>query len=403
VPELREPPLSVWEGAGIDTVHLTYRSSLSLGGLDLASELQGLIDAVGLVGGASPRARGLHGFECGLSFTAGLQLDWTDGNGEGHNKGYSALQVKGDFFKALGPEESTLALSLLNDLKPYRCTRIDAQMTHCAEPLVPELIKLYRRGALRTRYKKSFEPKGQELAGGLYPKGATLTHGSRDSENYARQYDKHLEQEVRGLEPGPPRRRDEVELKGATANAVWQELLTVLNDQIEQDHPSWMAEARFSKGLIRHYLPIRDTSQWEGKDLPKNWAGTAPEPAWWAKHFSEEAIRARRERGPSSTLLKRIGYMNRTFGSLYTQQFVLEQLRSEEIYDSWEVASEHAQCVVRDRMFSHAKDYRLEELLENLPTHKHERAKEIWWSAVRAAAEGEEAEREERASEKPRL
>ncbi|MFZ9889548.1 MAG: replication initiation factor domain-containing protein, partial [Myxococcota bacterium] len=232
------------------------------------------------------------------------------------------------------------------------------------------------------------------LAGGLYPKGATLAHGSRDSENYARQYDKHLEQAAKGLDPGPPRRRDEVELKGATAQAVWQELLSVLNDQMEQARPNWMAEAAFSKGLIRHYLPIRDTSQWEGKELPKNWAGTAVEPAWWAKHFSQEAIRARRERGPSSTLLKRIGYMNRTFGSLYTQQFVLEQLKSEQIFDDVATASEHAQCVVRDRMFSNAKDYRLDELLENLPQAQHKRATEIWWSAVRAAADGDEAERE---------
>lgn len=403
MPKLREPPLSVWEGAGIDTVHLTYRSSLSVGGLDLAQELQGLIDAVGLIGGASPRARGLHGFEHGLSFAAGLQLDWTDGDGEGHNKGYSSLQVKGDFFKSLGPEESALALSLLNDLRPYRCTRIDAQMTHCAEPLVPELIKLYRKGLLRTRYKKTFEPKGSELAGGLYPKGATLTHGSRDSENYARQYDKHLEQESKGLEAGPPRRRDEVELKGATANAVWKELHVVLNQQIEQATPNWMAEAAFSKGLIRHYLPIRDTSPWEGKELPKNWAGTAVEPAWWAKHFSEEAIRARRERGPSSTLLKRIGYMNRTFGSLYTQQFVLEQLRQEQLTDNVGLASEMAQLIVRDRMFTHAKDYRLDELLENLPVAQHDRAREIWWSAVRAAADGNESERDFEPSENSRM
>jgi hypothetical protein len=164
-----------------------------------------------------------------------------------------------------------------------------------------------------------------------------------------------------------------------------------------------MAEARFSKGLIRHYLPIRDVSQWEGKELPVNWAGTAPEPAWWTQHFSEEAIRARRERGPSSTLLKRIGYMNRTFGSLYTQQFVLEALKAEEHEADPLTAADFAQCVVRDRMFTHAKEYRLEELLENLPVAKHERARELWWSAVRAAADGNESEREFLESEKPRM
>jgi hypothetical protein len=339
-----------------------------------------------------------------MAFTCGLQLDWTDGNGEGPNPGYSSLQVKGDFFKQLGPEESTLALLLLNDLKPYRCTRLDAQMTHCTGPLVPQIIKDYRAGLLKTKQKKHFEPKGRETAGGEYPQGATLVHGSRNSENYARQYDKHLEQAAKGAEdPGPPRRRDEIEFKGATAMAIWKELVLVLSEQVDEATPNWMAEARFSKGLIRHYLPIRDVSQWEGKELPVNWAGTAPEPAWWTQHFSEEAIRARRERGPSSTLLKRIGYMNRTFGSLYTQQFVLEALKAEEHEADPLTAADFAQCVVRDRMFTHAKEYRLEELLENLPVAKHERARELWWSAVRAAADGNESEREFLESEKPRM
>lgn len=385
--------MSVWEGAAIDTVHLTYRASLSVGGVDLAQELQGLIDAVGLSGGAVARTRGLHGFQNGMSFTAGIQLDWTDGDGEGPNVGYAGLQLKGDFFKQLGPEESAFSLLFLNDLRPYRCTRIDPQMTHCSGPLVPEIIRGYRSGLLRTKQKKSFEPKGREVAGGEYPDGATLVHGSRQSENYARQYDKHLQQKALGEEfAGPPRRRDEIEIKGATAQAVWRDLITVLEDQMEEATPTWMAEARFCKGLIRHYLPIRDISQWEGKDLPVNWAGVAPEPLWWSTHFSEEAIRARRERGPSSTLLKRIGYMNRTYGSLFTQEYVLEHLKAEEWAEDWVEASEYAQALLRDRMFSNAKEHRLEELLENLPEHQHERARELWWGCVRAAANGNEAD-----------
>jgi len=396
VSALREPPLHVWEGAAIDTLHLTYRASLSVGGLDLAEELQGLVDAMGLSGGATPRARGLHGFENGLTYICGLQLDWTENNGEGPNPGYSSVQLKGDFFKQLGPEESAFALLFLNDLKPYRCTRIDAQMTHCSGPLVPEIIRDYREGRLRTKQKKYFEPKGREVSGGQYPEGATLVHGSRQSENYARQYDKHLQQAALGIEDvGPPRRRDEIEFKGALAHAVYDDLQIVLNHQADQASTDWMGEARFCKGLIRHYLPIRDTSPWEGKELPVNWGSTAAEPAWWTKYFSEDAIRARRERGPSSTLLKRIGYMNRTFGSLYTQQYVLERLKAEEVQPDTATADDYAQCVVRDRMFSNAKDYRLEELLENLPVQKQARAREIWWEAVRAAADGDDRERSE--------
>ena len=395
VQSLREPDVSRWEGAGIDTVHLTYRESLSMGGLDLASELGGLFDALGLNGGVTPRNRGLHGFEHGVTFVAGALLDWTPGNGEGPNQGYASVQLKGDFFKQLGPEESTIALLLLNDLKPYRCTRIDPQMTHCNTVDVPWVISMYRQGALKTIRKKSFEPKGKETGGGLYPEGATLVHGARTSENYARQYDKHLEEAAKGAaEPGPPRRRDEIELKGSLAQSVWQELVTVLAEQEALPTPNWTAEARFSKALVRHYLPIRDTSEWGTENLPANWASTAPEPAWWAQHFSEDAIRIRRERGPSSGLLKRIGYMRKHYGSLYLQALVLEQLKVEKAVDDRQFAETAAMVRARDLMIRHAADHRLQELLDNLPNADQQRAIEIWNDWVRTAADNEEDARD---------
>ena len=137
--------------------------------------------------------------------------------------------------------------------------------------------------------------------------------------------------------------------------------------------------------------------------MPANWAGTAPEPAWWAAHFSEDAIRARRERGPSTTLLKRIGYMNRNFGSLYLQQHVLEVLKASKVVPTMEEAVRHAEMVVRDRFVSNAKEQRLVELLENLPAADQDLARQLWWDAVTAAADGNEAERDWAESEKPRM
>jgi hypothetical protein len=378
----------------VDTLHLSFRESSELGCLDLVQELGDVIDALGLSGGLTARSRGLFGFQNGVTFTAGVLVDWTPRDGEGPNAGYLSMQAKGDFFSSLGAEESALALVLLSDLKPKSCTRIDLQMTHCSGPLVPQIIRDYRAGRLRTRQKKHFEPKGAEVKGGEYPKGATLCHGSRQSENYARQYDKHLEELGKGApNPGPPRRRDEIELKGLTAQAVWEELVAAVTADADASSPSWMAEARQAKQYLRHYLPIRDTSQWEGQDLPVNWAGKAQEPAWWAEHFSEEAVRARRRRGPSTTLLKRLGYMHKHFGGLYLQGLVLKQLEGEQLFDDWQVASEWAQCSARDRMVAHASERKLEELLDNLPVTEHERATELWWAYVRAAADGDDGER----------
>lgn len=383
-----------FEGSGVDALRLTYRTSPELGGLDLCEELGGLFDAVGLAGGATPRNRGFHGFEHGVSFEAGISIDWTDRDGDGPNAGYASVEAKGQFFSALGAEESALALLLLSDLKPKACTRIDFQQTHCDTLLVPEIIRRYREGLLKTKQKKHFEAKGAELANGLYPKGATLCHGSRKSENYGRQYDKHLEALEKGdPNPGPPRRRDEIELKSLTAQAAWEMLVSELTVELDLPASDFRAEARLAQALVRHHMPIRDISQWEGGKLPVNWASTAPEPAWWAKHFSEEAVRARRRRGPSSTLLKRFGYMHKNFGGLYLQELVLKHLDGDELYEDNAVASEWAQCFIRDRMVSCASDRKLEELLDNLPVAKHDRARQLWDAYVRAAADGDDEER----------
>lgn len=385
-----------WEGSGVDALRLTYRAGESLGGLDLCEELGGLIDAVGLNGGATPRNRGFHGFEHGVSFEAGLSIDWTDRQGSGPNVGYASVEAKGQFFSALNAEESALALLLLNDLRPKACTRIDLQQTHCDTLMVPELIHRYRQGLLKTRQKKHFEAKGAELAQGQYPRGATLCHGSRKSENYARQYDKHLEELEKGSpDPGPPRRRDEIELKSLTAQGAWDMLVAELTVEADTPGANFLAEARLAKSLIRHHLPIRDISQWSGGTLPVNWASTAPEPAWWAKHFSEDAVRARRKRGPSSTLLKRIGYMHRNQGGTYAQELVLKTMEGLDYYEDLPTASDWAQCYVRDRMLHCASDRKLQELLDNLPADKQELAEELWNSYVRAAADGDDNERSE--------
>lgn len=392
---LREPHLREYEGAGVDTLHLTFRAGLGVGVADLAAQIEALLDALGAPAGVRARPRGMHGFENGVTYVSGLTLDWTPSDGDGPNKGFASVQLKGDFFDRLGPEEASFALAWLHECQPYRCTRIDLQMTNLDTPLVPEIIRAYRSGRLKTKQKKYFEPKGLELANGHYPKGATLVHGTRTSDNYARQYDKHLQLLEIGKvkDPGPPRRRDEVECKGPLAQAVWTDLVQAVTDDGQKPVPTWAAEARFAQGSIRHLLPIRDISQWEGRDLPTNWASTAPEPAWWAELFSEDAVRARRARGPSKPFLAALEYPRKAYGGRYLQDLVMTVLDSITEGVDPAHAMEYATCKVRDAYVANAADSRLDELLENLPAPQHELAKQVWWMAVRQAADADDAER----------
>lgn len=337
----------------------------------------------------------MHGFEYGVTYLAGVTIDWTPGDGEGPNKGFASVQLKGEFFERLGAEEASFALAWLHECQPYRCTRIDLQQTHCETRLVPDIIRDYRAGLLRTKRKKFFEPKGVELANGSYPKGATLAHGDRASDNFARQYDKHLQLKFVGRveDPGPPRRRDEVECKGTLAQAVWTDLVAVVTEDGQRPVPTWTAEARFAQGSIRHLLPIRDISQWEGKDLPTNWASTAPEPGWWAELFSEDAVRARRAKGPSKPFLAALQYPRKAYGGRYLQDLVMTVLESITEGVDPEHAMEYATCKVRDAYVANASEARLEELLDNLHESEHELAKQVWWMAVRQAADADDAER----------
>jgi hypothetical protein len=337
----------------------------------------------------------MHGFEYGVTYVAGVTLDWTPSTGEGPNKGFASVQLKGDFFDRLGAEEAAFAIAWLHECQPYRCTRIDLQQTNCDTPLVPEIIRDYRAGRLRTRHKKFFEPKGLELAKGEYPKGATLVHGTRSSDNYARQYDKHLQLLEIGKvkDPGPPRRRDEVECKGPLAQAVWADLVASVTDDGQLPVPTWEAEARFAQGSIRHLLPIRDITQWEGRDLPTNWASAAPEPAWWAALFTEEAVRARRLKGPSKPFLAALEYPKKAYGGRYAQSLVLLTLQGLAEGQDPEHVALWAALKLRDEFVANASDARLDELLENLPESQHDLARQLWWTNVRCAADADDEER----------
>lgn len=402
---LREPHLRQYQGAGVDTLHLTFRAGLGHGVGEIASQVEHLIGALELASGVQRRARGLHGFENGVTYTAGVLVDWTPADGEGPNRGFASVQIKGELFKQLNPEESAFLLVFLNECLPYRCTRIDLQMTNCDTPQVGELIRDFRAGRLRVKQKQFFEPKGIELSGGNYPKGATLCHGARTSDNYARQYDKD-KQELElhpSADPGPPRRRDEVEAKSTLAQSLWTELIGSVKESALTATPDWEAEARFTQASIRHLVPIRDTSQWEGVEMPKNWASTAPEPTWWTELFCEEAVRIRREKGLPKTFMAKLAYPQQTFGGRYLQQLTLDRLAAElqgcEPVDArWE-----ATLRVRDRFVANAKDPSLDELLLQIPEEQHARAREIWFEEVRTAADGAENVRDWTEAEKTRM
>lgn len=312
IPSISAKVVSTWNTGGPDTVHLTFKEGPHRTPVEL-SQLLGEFQAMhDLPSSPVGRDRGVQGFgSAAVDEAAGLRLDWTRPGQEGNNPGFFCIQVKGTWFENADGETAADFLQLLQAYGPYRCTRIDFQQTtRTRDHLTPWWIAEFETGRMRVIGRKHFEPRGSKNADGDYPEGATLYHGSRKSERFARQYDKHLESNY-----GPPRRRDEVEIKGETARNSWQKL----HDELlacEQLGTSRGATLHsFSKGAIRAFLPIRDTSAWAGKELPPKWTSMAPEPTSWSTLFDDDPIAVKPRERRVSGFLKSYRYATDNFGA----------------------------------------------------------------------------------------
>lgn len=305
---------SSWNTCGPDTVHLTYREGTGRNPIELAAllgEFQGMHDLP-----SSPRLRdrGVQGFgSAAVDTSAGLRLDWTRPNEEGNNPGYFCLQVKGTWFENADGETAADFLQLLQAYGPLRCTRLDLQQTNrTKDHLTPWFIDQFEAGALRVVGRKHYEPRGRKSAAGGYPEGATIYHGSRKSERFARQYDKHLEAGY-----GPSRRRDEVEAKGETARNLWEDLNVALLHNEQLGTPRGLTLASYARRSIRALLPIRDTSRWIGKPLPRKWSEMAKEPTCWSTLFDEEALQVKPRERRVASWLKSHRYSRENFGASF--------------------------------------------------------------------------------------
>ena len=382
---------SSWNNCGPDTVHLTFKEGTGRSPTELAALLSEFQQQYDLPTSAVVRDRGVQGFAAAaVDEAAGLRLDWTRSGEEGNNPGFFCLQIKGAWFEAADGETQADFLQLMQAYGPLRCTRIDFQQTsRTTNRLTPWWIDRFESGRFRVVGKKHYEPRGKKDHQGGYPEGATLYHGSRTSERFARQYDKHLQ-----AQHGPPRRRDEIELKGQSARDLWQhmhqELLTT--EQLGTSRGATLHS--FSKGTILALLPIRDTSRWVGKPLPKRWSSMAQEPTTWATLFDDDPITVKPRERKLSNLLRSYRYAQDNFGAAVS---VHTALRFEELLGEGKdisEASETAYADLLDGFILSANEERAMEFINELPPSKREAVRERWFGILRNAGTNEEIRRD---------
>ena len=359
--------------------------------MEMVSLLQEFQVGYDLPTGTVIRDKGVSGFEAAaVDKAAGLRLDWTPVNGEGANKGFFCLQVKGEWFEKADLEVTADFLQLLAAYGIYRVTRLDIQQTILTRRfLTPWWITAFDTRAIKVIGKNFYEPRGRKSSADEYPAGATIYHGARTSERFARQYDRHKK-----TNEGPPRRRDEIEIKGDTCRRLWDELLSDLDQGEQRGENRGDRLHAFSKSAIRAYLPIRDTSRWMGKELPKNWAQLAEEPMNWTDLFTEEARDIKPAPKRVTSLLKSYRYANKNFGAAVAAYSVVETLKWQERgfapFEAWEEAFK---SVVYD-FVNEANEDRVNEFLDELRPSEKDRAYELWMELVRAGGNARETDRE---------
>ena len=382
---------SSWNTCGPDTVHLTFKEGGGRSPLELASLLEEFQKQYDLPTDPLIRDRGVQGFaNAAVDQAAGLRLDWTRPSEEGNNPGFFCIQIKGQWFEAADGDTQSDFLQLMQAYGPYRCTRIDFQQTHRTNNrLTPWWIKKFETGAFRVVGKKHYEPRGCKNAAGDYPLGATLYHGSRSSERFSRQYDKHLQ-----AQHGPARRRDEVELKGQSARDLWEQMHEELlaSEQLGTSRGATLHS--FSKSTIRALIPIRDTSKWIGKPLPKRWSSMATEPTTWATLFDGAPITVKPRERRVSNLLRSYRYANDNFGAalsvMAAQRFVANKAAGmkpkQAALDAFTKGMDDATLA--------ANEDRVREFCAELPPSERDQVLEAWFAMLRQAASNEDNVRE---------
>ena len=376
---------------GPDTVHLTFREGGGRTPTELASLLQEFQKLYDLPTAAVVRDRGVQGFaNAAVDEAAGLRLDWTRPNEEGNNAGYFCLQIKGQWFEAADGETASDFLQLMEGYGVYRCTRIDFQQTtRTTTRLTPWWIRKFEAGDYRVIGKKHYEPRGLKDASNQYPAGATLYHGSRSSERFSRQYDKHLQSGE-----GSPRRRDEVECKGETARNLWSALHDELNLSEQLGTQRGATLHSFSKGTIRALLPIRDTSRWTSDTLPKRWSSMAKEPKSWSSLFDDDPITVKPREQKVTSLLKSYRYAKSNFGSAvsvmvlkYLQEYIEAGMTPTE-------AARNAYVTVVDDFALSANEQRVMDFIGELAPSQRDPVRAAWFQLVSRAASNVERERD---------
>jgi hypothetical protein len=262
---------------------------------------------------------------------SGLQIQYSAGPPaagglvKGSNDGLASVEIPGQVWGFLDPG---LRRDLIGDLRGcfhlVRTTRLDLQTTL----LDPEqdAAWIVREVAAGRLWPKGFGVgmayANRNLHGDLHG-ACTQYFGGKESDVRSRHYDKAAEArwEI-------PAVRHEVQLRNDAADQWFRRMA----DRCQAEPPLgpllMTAEAATVKDALGSLVDFRDTSRWEGRRKPRNWARTAEVPVWWSEIVGPSPTPLAVEYRPPGDLEASLAAMVDQYGRKWGLWLLLEALKA---------------------------------------------------------------------------
>lgn len=276
------------------TTHLQQRAesscrldwlSLSLFGASASAQQQQLAYCFFLAqhtaqGGEWQEGAGRRFFANSLYHPSGIQVRWTEPEGDGMNRGLVSLDIRGDAFAALDAEQRKAIYLDFAEMDGFKqCSRIDSQVTVVNPHATAEFIlnevrdrRLWIKG-----FKSYLEPSQKDQWGNPMT-GATISWGSAKGATRCRTYNKQAEANW-----DQPAVRHEVQLRKQPARDRFNALVEML--RLESEEQETKAEAHFVQSVLNQHMAYLDTSRLSDRTVeqgfPTNWARDSKKADWW--------------------------------------------------------------------------------------------------------------------------
>ena len=276
------------------TTHLQQRAepscrldwlSLSLFGASASAQQQQLAYCFFLAqhtaqGGEWQEGAGRRFFANSLYHPSGIQVRWTEPEGDGMNRGLVSLDIRGDAFAALDAEQRKAIYLDFAEMDGFKqCSRIDSQVTVVNPDATAEFIlNEVRNRRLWIKGFKSYGEPSQKDQWGNPMTGATISWGSAKGATRCRTYNKQREANW-----DQPAVRHEVQLRKQPARDRFNALVEML--RLESEEQETKAEAHFVQSVLNQHMAYLDTSRLvqrsDQQGWPERWARDSKKADWW--------------------------------------------------------------------------------------------------------------------------